>query len=180
MQVLSSSPDGRTTAPGGPERFSSPLVFLWAMLVFLALTGFVAMILGRQVIQAFTTNPGLNGLILGVLAVGILLAVAQILRLAREARWLNALRDNDRERRARSPILLAPMEAMIGQGAMPRTLPAPSVRAVLDSVGGRLDESRRNGATLPVTALVDQFYAEVQAMGGGRQDTSALVRRIKQ
>ncbi len=112
------------------------------MLVFLALAGFVAMILGRQVIQAFSTNPGLNGLILGVLAVGILLAVLQIARLAREARWLNALRDNDRERRARSPVLLAPMEAMIGQGALPRTLPSPSVRAILDSVGGRLDESR--------------------------------------
>ena len=35
-----------------------------------------------------------------------------------------------------------------------------------------------NGATLPVTAMVDQFYADVQAMGGHRQDTSALVRRI--
>ena len=34
-------------------------------------------------------------------------------------------------------------------------------------------------ATLPVAALVDQFYAEVQAIGGGRQDTSALVRRLK-
>jgi 3-hydroxyisobutyrate dehydrogenase len=45
-------------------------------------------------------------------------------------------------------------------------------------LGLALDESRRSGATLPVTALVDQFYAEVQAMGGGRQDTSALVRRI--
>ena len=45
-------------------------------------------------------------------------------------------------------------------------------------LGLALDESRRNGATLPVTALVDQFYAEVQRQGGGRQDTSALVRRI--
>lgn len=142
MQVSSSPPDGRPIPHGGPERFSSPLVFLWAMLVFLALAGFVAMILGRQVIQAFSTNPGLNGLILGVLAVGILMAVLQIARLAREVRWLNALRDNDRERRARSPVLLAPMEAMIGHGAMPRTLPAPSVRAILDSVGGRLDEQR--------------------------------------
>ncbi|RIY00927.1 flagellar motor protein MotA [Aureimonas flava] len=142
MQVLSSSPDGRPIPHGGPDRFSSPLVFLWAMLVFLALAGFVAMILGRQVIQAFSTNPGLNGLILGVLAVGILLALLQILRLAREARWLNALRDNDRERRARAPVLLAPMEAMVGHGAMPSSLPASSVRAILDSVGGRLDESR--------------------------------------
>ena len=42
-----------------------------------------------------------------------------------------------------------------------------------------LDESKRNGARLPVTALVDQFYADVQAMGGQRWDTSSLVRRLR-
>ena len=42
-----------------------------------------------------------------------------------------------------------------------------------------LDEARRNGAQLPVTALVDQFYAEVQAMGGGRWDTSSLLARLQ-
>lgn len=42
-----------------------------------------------------------------------------------------------------------------------------------------LDESRRNGAQLPVTALVDQFYADVQAMGGGRWDTSSLLARLQ-
>jgi 3-hydroxyisobutyrate dehydrogenase len=42
-----------------------------------------------------------------------------------------------------------------------------------------LDEARRNGAQLPVTALVDQFYAELQAMGGRRWDTSSLVRRLR-
>lgn len=42
-----------------------------------------------------------------------------------------------------------------------------------------LDEARRNGAQLPVTALVDQFYADVQAMGGGRWDTSSLMARLK-
>ena len=46
-------------------------------------------------------------------------------------------------------------------------------------LGLAFDEARANGATLPVAALVDQFFAEVQAMGGGRQDTSALVRRLK-
>ncbi len=45
-------------------------------------------------------------------------------------------------------------------------------------LGLALEEARVNGATLPMTALVDQFYADVQAMGGSRQDTSALVRRI--
>ncbi len=42
-----------------------------------------------------------------------------------------------------------------------------------------LEEARRNGSRLPVTALVDQFYAEVQALGGGRQDTSSLIRRLR-
>ena len=45
-------------------------------------------------------------------------------------------------------------------------------------LGLTLAEARRNGATLPLTALVDQFYAEVQAMGGGRQDTSSIIRRL--
>ena len=45
-------------------------------------------------------------------------------------------------------------------------------------LGLAFEEARANGATLPVAALIDQFYAEVQAMGGGRQDTSAIVRRL--
>ena len=42
-----------------------------------------------------------------------------------------------------------------------------------------LDEARRNGARVPVTALVDQFYGDVQQMGGARWDTSSLIRRLK-
>ncbi|HSC83023.1 MAG TPA: NAD(P)-dependent oxidoreductase [Pseudomonas sp.] len=42
-----------------------------------------------------------------------------------------------------------------------------------------LDEARRNGAQLPVTALVDQFYADIQTMGGNRWDTSSLIARLK-
>jgi 3-hydroxyisobutyrate dehydrogenase-like beta-hydroxyacid dehydrogenase len=42
-----------------------------------------------------------------------------------------------------------------------------------------LDEARRNGARLPVTALVDQFYADVQQMGGGRLDSSSLIKRLR-
>jgi 3-hydroxyisobutyrate dehydrogenase-like beta-hydroxyacid dehydrogenase len=42
-----------------------------------------------------------------------------------------------------------------------------------------LDEARRNGARLPVTALVDQFYADVQELGGRRWDTSSLIRRLR-
>ena len=45
-------------------------------------------------------------------------------------------------------------------------------------LGLTLEEARGNGARLPLAALVDQFYADVQAMGGGRQDTSSLIRRL--
>ena len=46
-------------------------------------------------------------------------------------------------------------------------------------LGLALEEARANGSRLPLTALVDQFYADVQAIGGARQDTSSLVRRLK-
>ena len=42
-----------------------------------------------------------------------------------------------------------------------------------------MDEAKRNGARVPVTALVDQFYADVQAMGGNRFDTSSLIKRLR-
>ena len=46
-------------------------------------------------------------------------------------------------------------------------------------LGFALDEARRNGSNLPLTALVDQFYSEVQAIGGGRWDTSSLFARLE-
>ena len=46
-------------------------------------------------------------------------------------------------------------------------------------LGMTLDEARRNGAHLPLTALVDQFYGEVQGLGGGRWDTSSLIARLE-
>jgi len=42
-----------------------------------------------------------------------------------------------------------------------------------------MDEAKRNGSRLPVTALVDQFYADVQAIGGKRFDTSSLIKRLR-
>jgi 3-hydroxyisobutyrate dehydrogenase len=50
---------------------------------------------------------------------------------------------------------------------------------VRKDLGLVLDEARRNGAKLPVTALVDQFYADVQTLGGHRWDTSSLIKRLR-
>jgi 3-hydroxyisobutyrate dehydrogenase len=54
-----------------------------------------------------------------------------------------------------------------------------AVDLVRKDFGMTLDEARRHGVQLPVTALVDQLYAEVQNMGGGRWDTSSLLARLE-
>jgi hypothetical protein len=121
-----------------PRNLSSPQVFLLSMLIFLAIAGFVAAILYRQISSAFQTNPGLNGLILGVLAVGILLAFAQVVRLFREVRWVNSFRAGTQ---ARDPVLLAPMKALLSRSSA-MALTTSSMRSILDSIATRLDESR--------------------------------------
>src|SRR5690606_11354736 len=95
-----------------PYRLSSPQVFLLSMLVFLAIVAFIAAILTRQISSAFATNPGLNGLILGVLLIGILLAFLQVARLFREVRWVNSFRAGSEEI---EPVLLAPMKGLLSR-----------------------------------------------------------------
>jgi hypothetical protein len=123
-----------------PRPLSSPNIYLVRMGVFIVLSGFVAFILHTQLTAAFFGNPGLNGLILGVLLVGIILAVRQVGRLYREIRWVNRLGDGPDL--VRSPVLLAPMAAMLGDGGQTGRLNVTSTRALLDSIAARLDENR--------------------------------------
>jgi hypothetical protein len=91
-----------------------PRIYLIRMAVFLVLAGFIAFILYRQIWEAFLANPGLNALILGVMVIGIILAVRQVWRLFPEVRWVNALQAGDEAAPARRPpVLLAPMAALI-------------------------------------------------------------------
>ena len=121
---------------------TSPRIFVIGMAAFLALVGFVALILSQQIQRAFYANPGLNGLILGVLAIGSLFAFRQVIRLFREIRWVNSLTGDQVGRAVRGPILLGPMATMLNAGAGARGLSTITTRAILDSVGTRLDEGR--------------------------------------
>ncbi len=120
---------------------SSPRIYLVRMAVFLVLVGFVAFILYRQLYGAFLGNPGLNGLILGVLLVGIILAIRQVVRLFREIRWVNSLGAESRSL-ARAPVLLAPMATTLGASGTRSALTVATTRTLLDSVSARLDENR--------------------------------------
>ena len=121
---------------------TSPGVFLLGMLSFLVLVGFVALALYKPIALAFSANPGLNGLIIGVLAIGSVFAFRQVFRLFREIRWVNALSSPEAYARALPPKLLAPMSTMLNAGAGKRGLSTSVTRAILDSVGTRLDEGR--------------------------------------
>lgn len=121
-----------------PYKLSSPQVFVLTMLIFLVISGFIAAILYRQVSRAFSANPGLNGLIVGVLLVGILLAFTQVIRLFREVRWVNSFRAGSE---AGNPVLLAPMKVLLSRSST-MALSTSSLRSILDSLATRLDESR--------------------------------------
>ncbi len=121
-----------------PHLLSSSQVFLLTMIIFLAIVAFIAAIMTRQITHAFVTNPGLNGLIVGVLIVGICLAFVQVGRLCREVRWVNSFRAGSD---AAEPILLAPMKAMLGRSSS-IAFSTSSMRTMLDSIATRLDESR--------------------------------------
>lgn len=148
-----------------PHTLSSPQVFLYSMLIFLAISGFVAAILFRQVSSAFQTNPGLNGLILGVLLIGILLAFQQVIRLFKEVRWVNSFRAGGD---ASDPVLLAPMKALLSRSSSV-ALSTSSMRSILDSIATRLDESRDISryliGLLVFLGLLGTFWGLLQTIG---------------
>jgi hypothetical protein len=120
---------------------TSPRIFLIGMTSFLVIVGFVALILNKPIAFAFAANPGLNSLIFGVLGLGAIFTFRQVFRLFREIAWVNSLVSAD-PGRARAPILLAPMATLLNAGAGARGLSTVTTRAILDSVGTRLDEGR--------------------------------------
>ncbi len=153
-----------------PHRLSNPSLFLVSMVIFLIITGFLAAILHRQILSAFETNPGLNGLILGVLAVGILLSLIQVIRLIPEVRWVNSFRQGNPDLDVgREPVLLAPMKALLGQSRQEVSISTISMRSILDSIGNRLDESRDISryliGLLVFLGLLGTFWGLLQTIG---------------
>ena len=173
-----------------PHKLSSPQVFLLTMVIFLIIVGFIAAILTRQISTAFSSNPGLNGLIIGVLGIGILLAFAQVGRLFREVRWVNSFRAGSE---TTEPVLLAPMKAMIGRSSS-MAFSTSSMRTMLDSIATRLDESRDTSrylvGLLVFLGLLGTFWGllntiasireTIEALDPGTGDAAAVLDALKQ
>jgi hypothetical protein len=150
---------------------ASPRIYLVRMLVFLILCGLIAFVLQRQILNAFMANPWLNGLIVGVLLIGIILSFVRVIRLFPEVSWVNSFRRADPAvPAARAPTLLAPMAMILGGERTGRmTISAQIMRAFLDSLASRLDEARDSAryltGLLVFLGLLGTFWGLIETVG---------------
>jgi hypothetical protein len=178
-----------------PLRLSSPRIFLVRMAIFLALAVLIAIVLYEQIANAFMANPGLNGLIFGVLGIGVALTFRQVTRLLPEVRWVNSYRVSDPGIALRdSPVMLAPMASLLGSNRQGRaSVSTATLRSILDSVGSRLDESRDMNryltGLLVFLGLLGTFWGLLETVGsisnvigslGGTGDSAVMFEDLKQ
>ncbi|HVL19762.1 MAG TPA: hypothetical protein VM422_02065, partial [Amaricoccus sp.] len=147
-----------------------PRIYLVRMGVFLVLAGFLVFILYRPIWAAFLANPGLNGLILGVLLIGIVLAIRQVVRLFREVRWVNDLgRSDDEYMTLEQPVRLARLPISAAIGASRTGLSVTMTRSLLDSIAARLDENRELvrylAGLLVFLGLLGTFWGLIDTVG---------------
>ncbi len=126
-----------------PYRLTYPQVYLWRMILFVILVGFLIFIQVRTISDAFMANPILNGLIIAVGLIGVVLSVYQVTRLFREIKWVNRFRTGAPAPSTGSqPTLLAPMATLLRDGVDETIMSAVTMRSILDTIGTRLDEQR--------------------------------------
>jgi hypothetical protein len=167
---MSPDPTSSYQASIEPAKLSSPRIFLFRMLVFLTLCALLTVVLYKQIWAAFLANPGLNGVILGVLLIGIVLAFRQVIRLYPEIRWVNSFRISDPGLTVdRRPALLAPMAVLLGDRTGRTAITQQTMRHLLDSIATRLDEardlSRYMTGLLVFLGLLGTFWGLIETVG---------------
>jgi hypothetical protein len=163
----------------GHMTLSKPMVFFWRMIIFLILVAFLVAILYAQILSAFMANPGLNGLIIGVLFIGIAYSFRQIIRLFPEVRWVNSFRITDPGLKVpKPPVLLAPMATMLRDRTGHVSISTLSMRSILDSIGSRLDEasdiSRYLVGLLIFLGLLGTFWGLLETINSVGKTISTL------
>ncbi len=174
-----------------------PQVYLTRMVLFLCVVTVAAtwMFVGFDTIpRAFMANRWLNGLIIGVILLGIGYIFRQIISLSPEVDWIETFRRNEPSLALQKPPrLLASMATMLGERQGRLSLSAMSMRALLDSIASRLDESRDISryliALLIFLGLLGTFWglldtifsvaAVVQGLSVGEGDITAIFDDLK-
>ena len=158
-------------SPLEQNKLASPRIFLVRMLVFLILCALIGFVLQHQILNAFMANPWLNGLIVGVLLIGIVLSFHRVIRLFPEVAWVNGFRRADPGLAvSREPVLLAPMATILSGERVGRVaITSQTMRAFLDSLAMRLDEardiSRYLTGLLVFLGLLGTFWGLIETVG---------------
>ena len=159
---------------------TQPSRFLQRMVLFLIVAGATIGLLFTALREAFMANAVLNGVIIGVLLIGIVHAFRTVTMLRREVAWTESFRrDSLTVSSASAPRLLAPMATMLGEKTGRISLSTLAMRTLLDGIAARLDESREISrymiGLLVFLGLLGTFWGlleTVQAVGnvvGGLQ-----------
>ncbi|MEH3147007.1 MAG: MotA/TolQ/ExbB proton channel family protein [Methylobacterium frigidaeris] len=170
---------------------TSPRIYLLRMAVFLILAGFLAFVLYRQIVPAFMANPGLNGLILGILLIAMVLAFGQVTRLFREVRFVNRVATGAGD--AGLPRVLAALAPTLRERAAGEPVRQPAFQPLLDSVASRLDEGREIlryiAGLLILLGLLGTFWGlidtlsavggVIRSMRGGGGDAAVMFDELK-
>src|SRR5260370_5309196 len=162
-----------------PFRVFSPGIFIVRMVVFLTVCALVVIVLYKQIWTAFLANAVLNGVIIFVLAIGIALAVREVIGLFREIDWVNGFRLGDPGLAVeRPPVLLAPMAVLLRDRVGRMAISAQVMRGILDSIAARLDEARDTSrymtALLVFLGLLGTFWGLIETMGSIRNVINSL------
>jgi len=153
--------------------------FLIRMTLFLVLVSALAVVLGRELVNAFMGNPAVNGVILGILIAGIAYIFRQVLLLDPEIDWIESFRHHQAggdsvAARNPTPKLLGSLARMLGaQQGRRVSLSASSLQALLDGIASRLNETRETSryliGVLVFLGLLGTFYGlleTVRSVGG--------------
>jgi hypothetical protein len=167
------------TAPSERRRMRRSHRFLLRMSVFLVLVVVLAYGLHGPLLAAFLGNPAVNGVILGVLAAGIIYIFRQVMLLDPEIDWIESFRERLANRDLTTPPgnpprLLGPMARMLGTRQGSRvSLSATALQTLLDGIASRLDETRETSryliGVLVFLGLLGTFYGlleTVRSVGG--------------
>jgi hypothetical protein len=152
---------------------SHPRRYLTRMALFLVAVAIVLALLGPGLAAAFMANAVLNGVIVGVLVIGIVFVFRSVVRLMPEIAWLEHFKAQRAGRTDApappAPSLLAPMAKMLGERHGRLTFSALSMRTLLDTIGARLSESREISryliGLLIFLGLLGTFWGLLQTIG---------------
>ena len=178
---------------------NSPSRFIQRMIVFIILNLVLGFFLISSLVDAFLTNPIINGLIFSVLAFGIIIIFRQVYTLLPEIEWIEGYKRNKSTGltgnvKTKKLILLAPMAGMLVEHKGRFTISSLAMRSLLDSLNLRLDETREIsryligllvflgllGTFWGLLSTIESVGTVINSLGVAGEDSTSMFLKLKE